>query len=761
MKRLFVLLTIFSIFLAGWQNAWAQTATPPPQGSPPPPATSTPAAPLPAPSPTATTPPLISAEDLVPLYAVGMPNDEAMHGPYDSKRLRFGLPPAWKLQPGAMLYLDLNTFFSSPGSSTGFVGANGGTLEISFNSELIATVILDWVGDRSLQIPIPDAALTPKRSDGRHELYLFLNSAVDCTFDNQTTLTVSASSQFYFPHDIQPPLLDLALLPRPIFQVDSFQEQPAVLVLPDNPAAAELEAAYTVLGSMARMTRNTLVPEMLFASEATPDVLRENHVLFVGMASGLKAFGDAEWPLPFADGRLRAETLQPQDGVIQMMPAPDAPTLTWLAVTANDEEGLRKAARAFSSGSLRTSGRPDLALVADVEGSVVINQVLDDRTFGDLGYEAQTATGFGVHYFEFEFYVPPGMVSAESSSLELRFTHSAMIDLARSGMLVYLNGQIIGSARFTEQSAKLGDETFPLPRFTVLPGINRLTIAADLIPSNFCSNLVLSNLWITITPDSLVHMPLMPVQFALMDFRDLGGFPYPFTSSPTLSTLGIVLPPDAPETWRAASGLAAYLARNAAGTILEFGVAYGDALPEDFRQRDLILVGRPSRLPVLETLGSTLPVPFDENDLALERGLQVSYRIPPGTSLGYLELFPPPWAQERTVLGVFGSTFEGVTWAVQTLLEGSLRGKLSGNFAVVRGQNLFTADTRIGIGSGNLSMTAVPGAAATPEVQITPPVQTPPPAKPGWIVPVIAGSSVLAVLLIVIVALRSMRKENG
>lgn len=751
MKRIFIALIYLTLIAASWQTVQAQTGTPP-----------TPATPTPAttPAPVETPQPvLISAEDLVPLSVLGMPNDEALQGPYDSKRLRFGLPPAWELQPGAVLYLNLNTFYSSTGGN-GYAGANGGTLEVSFNQQLIATLILDWVGPREVQIPIPDEALASPRDDGRHELYLFLNSAIDCAFDNQTTITVSASSQFYFPHDIRPPLLDLALLPRPIYQADSFQLAQAAVVLPDSPSAAELEAAYTVLGSVERMTRNTLTPPLLFASEVTSQTLQENHLFLVGLAQHLDTFADAQWPAPFAEGALHTPELQPKDGVIQMAYAPHDDTLTWVAITANDEDGLRKAARAFSSASLRTSGRPDLAVIANVENSVLIQDVLDDRTLGDLGYEPQTATGFGVHYFEFNFYVPPGMVSAESSSFELRFTHSAMIDLQRSGMLVYLNGQIVGSARFTEQSAKLGDETFPLPRFAVLPGINRLTVAADLIPSNFCSNLVLSNLWITITPDSLVHLPLTPVQFALMDFRDLGNFPHPFTSSPTLSTLGLILPPGEPETWKAGADLAAYLARNAPGAILEFEVAYANDVSTAFQERDLILIGQPSHLPALATLEANLPVSFDANDMAVERGLQITYRIPPGSALGYLELFSPPWNSERTILGVFGSTPEGVAWALQTLVDGHLRGKLNGNFAVVRGEHVYTSDTRIGIGSGNLSATAVPGGEPTPLVQMPTDNTTPPPARPGWIIPTIVGSSAVALLLIIVVAVRSFRKDN-
>lgn len=742
------LVLAFSILAPLGSGVYAQSGTPP--------------APTPASAELPTVPTLISAEDLVPLAMIGLSSPEVLHGPYDSKRLRFGLPSTWELQSGTELYLHLNAYFSnSRRGAEGIQAANGGTLEVSFNGQLIATVVFDWIGERTVRIPIPDEVLQSSRSDGRHELYLFLNAAIDCAYDNQTAITVQPDSQFYFPHDIRPPDLDLSLLPRPIYQLDSFQTESVVVVAPDNPSREELEAAYLAVGGMTRMTRNALVPELLFVNEITPQIMAENHIVFVGKPAAFRSFVTAEWPVPFAGGQLQHPALQADDGVIQMTLNPSNDTLVWMMVSGNDEKGLQKAAQAFSSGALRTSGRPDLALVSDVEASVTIADVPDDRTFSDLGYSVQTANGFGVHYFDIKFYVPPGMTTSEDAYLRLRFNHSAMIDFARSGMLVYLNEQIIGSARFDENTAKGGMDDFVLPRYALLPGVNRLVIAADLIPTDYCSNLVLSNLWITLTPDSLIHLPLMPMQFALMDFRNLGNYPNPFVASPTLSSLAFILPPGDPQTWKLGAALSADLARRRGGAILEFGLAFADDVPEAYRQRDWIMIGQPSKLPVLSEVGDALPVPFPPGeDIAAESGLQITYRIPPGTSLGYLELFAPPWDSQRTILGIFGSTPEGLSWAANALLDSALRGKLNGNFAVVREERLFTADTRMGLGSGNLAATAVPDVTSLPAQFITPSPVEQVAQKPDWIIPAIAFSSVLALVVLASVVIRSAKRDS-
>src|SRR5205823_3209394 len=120
------------------------------------------------------------------------------------------------------------------------------------------------------------------------------------------------------------------------------------------------------------------------------------------------------------------------------------------------------------------------------------------------------------------------------------------------------------------------------------------------------------------------------------------------------------------------------------------------AVPEQVRkERDLLLVGRPSALPLVNELGSALPAPFTPGSaVASEPDATVAYQTPQDASLGYLELLAAPWSGERTVLAVLGSTDEGLRWAGAALTTPKLRGALTGNLAVISGDQINSRDTR-------------------------------------------------------------------
>jgi hypothetical protein len=200
-----------------------------------------------------------------------------------------------------------------------------------------------------------------------------------------------------------------------------------------------------------------------------------------------------------------------------------------------------------------------------------------------------------------------------------------------------------------------------------------------------------------IRPESLLHLPLGPSQDSKTSKRlDLGGYPLPFTSRPNLSGLAFVLGTADPNGWNVAAQVAADLGRQMQGTLVDLVVAYGNAVPEQVRkERDLLLIGRPGKLALVSELGSILPAPFAPgSNLASEPDAPVAYRTARDASLGYLELLPAPWNNERTVLAVLGSTDQGLIWAGAALTTPKQRGALTGNLAVIHDEQIDSRDTR-------------------------------------------------------------------
>ena len=159
----------------------------------------------------------------------------------------------------------------------------GATMDITFNGRLITTLILLNGPDQVYRVNIPDKALQPIRSDGRHELLLFLNAGLDCDYEFHHTLAiVSAQSFFILPHKLVPPPIDLALLPRPIYQLDSFLPGAATVVIPDSPTSDELRAALITAASLGRMSGGNLPVQFTRSSQITPDQQLKSDLVFVG-----------------------------------------------------------------------------------------------------------------------------------------------------------------------------------------------------------------------------------------------------------------------------------------------------------------------------------------------------------------------------------------------------------------------------------------------------------------------------------------------
>jgi hypothetical protein len=119
-------------------------------------------------------------------------------------------------------------------------------------------------------------------------------------------------------------------------------------------------------------------------------------------------------------------------------------------------------------------------------------------------------------------------------------------------------------------------------------------------------------------------------------------------------------------------------------------------VPEQVRAtRDLLLVGRASKLPLLGEIRPLLPAPFEAgSDLAAEPSAPVQYRRARGESVGYIQLLAAPWSKTRTILAVLGSTDQGLRWAGAALTTPELRSRLSGNLAIVQERKISSSDTR-------------------------------------------------------------------
>jgi hypothetical protein len=241
----------------------------------------------------------------------------------------------------------------------------------------------------------------------------------------------------------------------------------------------------------------------------------------------------------------------------------------------------------------------------------------------------------------------------------------------------------------------------------------------------------------------------------------MSSYPYPFTGEPTLSNLNFILSKSDPASWNTAAQIALQLGRQATGAIFNPGVSFDGEIPDDVRNnKNMIVVGLPTKMQILNDLNNTLPAPFEQGtNVAVLKGQQVAYRFPADASLGFLQLVESPWNPENVILAVSGTTDDGVRQAGNALIAPVLRSRLKGNFALVNGQTLSVADTRTGMGIAGAS------ANASAEIPVTSSdansTQAPNSVlagnEAGWI-PMVIGGLLIAIVLVIIIAALTRRR---
>ncbi len=699
-----------------------------------------------------------------------------MQGPFSSERLRFSLPANWMLQEGAELTLIAHASFAGEGIPSGtltdYIGA---ALQVSFNGRSITSLPLRS-GNAVYQVKIPAAALKSTRSDGRHEISLFLDAGIDCEYGfHHTFVEISGDSSITLPYAEAAISTDLRRLPYPIFQPDLVVPRSAVLIMPDAPSADELQAVLNVMAAFGRMSNRELSLTAIPLAELTEAMRGESHLIFVGKASSFPLLAQHSLPAPIQASRFNFSGLQDADGLLQMVPSPWNAGRTMLIVGGNSDEGVVKAAQALTTGTLLTSTRSDVSVVESVHPNLPtgirtaegVPLTSSDVTLAELGIDTQTVTfnssGAGIGSIYVPFAIPPGVSPGKDAYLDLAFSNSALIDYERSGLTVYLNNTLVGSARLSEETTQGAIQRIALPLSAFRPGQNLITIDVALTPLDNCVSTGFENLWVTVFSDSRLHLPLIQATAQTVSrLRNLSDYPSPFTDDPTLGTTLFVLPEKDVQAWQTASALAYDLGGRSPGAIFNLEAVF-NTVPETIRSgRHVIVVGQPSQLPILSELAESLPASFEPgSNIALLDNQHVVYRISTDKSLGYLELLISPWDERYMVLAVLGTTPEGVTFAGNALIVSSIRNTLKGNFAVIDGMTALVADTRIGTGSGTLAESLGPDMTIQPTPTPRVPVQ-PVEVRTGKdVIPALLGIVLFLIVVVVALAVWSSRKQKS
>ena len=554
-------------------------------------------------------PPSFSSDDVYTFEEIGFV-ETTLHGPFDSASYRLGLPANWELVEGVAIQLHLTVLGTATGLPQTTVPSIS-TLNVFFNDVHITTKVLQVGGGQTLVLDIPIAAVAERSPGGRHELELVLDSSESCDVDNDTMLLVHADSTLVLPYVNTTPNIDLRLFPRPLFQ-DSFLPETAVLVVPDQPTATELRAAFTVAAGLGQLSNSHMSVSLVPVRQLTPDVRKSFPLVFVGLPENLPVLNEVTWPAALANGQFGVAEAQSGDGFLQMTVSPWNEGMVVMLVSSSSDEGLVKAAQAVSQGNIRVAQRSDLAIVTAVDPFFIPNNpTIADKSLADLGYVDQELSGRGRRSARYEFNVPAGYVVGDEAYIELAFSSSTLLNYEQSGLVVRLNDRAIGSARFEDSTDNPKRIRIALPRSVIHTGVNHLTVRAELIPFSECIHPSFDGIWLTLWADSRISLPLLPVSNGIRPTLDLSDFPVPFDNEPTLRDVALVVPANDPIAWDTAAKIASSLGDKSNSPVVLFTVEFADQVSTELQESyHLIVVGLPNDLPILADLQTAMPAPF-------------------------------------------------------------------------------------------------------------------------------------------------------
>jgi len=456
------------------------------------------------------------------------------------------------------------------------------------------------------------------------------------------------------------------------------------------------------------------------------------------------------------------------DGVVQEIVSPWNPDRAILMITGLTDEAVYKACQAMSTEAEFPGMAGPAASVSLVRFSPPVSKTLNaEVTLSDLGYGDKTVYGTSAQAIDYWFFLPVDWRLTEGAYVELMFSHSSVIDETSSSINLLFNGTPLSGEVLDRSNATNGLVKVFLSGSQAKPGANnRLTIQVDMNLEDPCAEFTRDQIWLTVRRDSRLYLDHRQRDDLAVD---LDYFPIPFGSRSDLADLLFVLPP-APEPVdiEGALRLAAALGNMTNGKAFSPAVVLGDAETRTLSDYHIIALGRPSANPLIQQINAHLPQPFVPGTDNIEQRIDdVIFRLPPGVSLGYIQLLESPWNEERALLAVTGTTEEGVEWAVPWLTNSSLRWQLAGNLAMTDGDEVHTIDTRRLTSSGEAEAlaTIVPGLTPVATVAVTPtPTETSIPTtststRPGWLMPVVAFM-VLAVIVTFVVAIQQARRKR-
>jgi hypothetical protein len=570
-------------------------------------------------------------------------------------RFNLFLPPGWNPSADGQLTLDYRL------SELAQLEAR---LTVRLNNQYLHSVAFERNAGQ-LNLNLPADFFQPGKNTLELAAILPLIEDDECIVPDHPArwLAFGPASQISLPLASDQSAFNLADFPMQFEALGDEDNARITFVLPDEPDNQELSALSAVAFVLAREAETHPEWSVVSANNFDPDELT-GPVVLMGTA-GRNHYLDSLAPIS-----------SDQSGWLSLT-APDwSKGQPALAVSGPDGGAVLQTAEALADPLAILQMNGDTAVIDTLQPHKV-ESLPEEFTLTELGYSERTVRGTGEQSLIYTFDIPFAW-SPTDGRLKLHFVHSAILNPQLASLTVFLNGRIVAGIQLDAPESASNMVETSIPKALMRPGRNFLRLSFDFgSPPSSCNvGSTEDGMWASVRPDTTLTLSHENIGGRL----NLGDFPYLFASEVDLSELAIVLPAQATET-DIIDALEVVRNLSLSGLHIAPRLILAESITEKTTETHLILLGDFSRQPALAELNALLPLPFDlaTGVLLPTYGIHLPTNAP---DLGVVQTLRSPWAENRIIFVVSGTSSPGYNQAMQLLTDPSLQSQLDGQVAL-------------------------------------------------------------------------------
>jgi len=603
---------------------------------------------------------------------LGIHDPISLRGPYQQFTIPFALPPDWQVNANLRVEMNITSEFQSlleaftqEEDAQGFEFQRG-VIQVALNGTRIGTADVTQEGDSTVVFSAPRETL---REDAQvNELVIAWEASAACDQSVTSRLVISAGSSIDMPHSAKQVRLKLKDFPSPFFTDHAMIPYPTALVIPDDADADTISSLMAVSSAFGKLVGDHFDYEILEASRLDEARHADYHLVLLGDLEAVNAV---------FHGTMRGDRISlpnqarnAEDGFLTYQVSPWNAGRNVLIVTGEKGLAVRNASAVLASDQIIPFSDGNNAVVKDISEPSASVQFQVDQTLGGLIPEKSLKTAaLGESVINIPFSIPGDIQISPETYLELYFRHSQLLNYLQSNISIHVNGELVGTIRFSDPTAENGLARIILPPNVLKPARNLLQITFTIIPQDICADERSGNYWISIFGDSYLHIPPTLETAPTSVLFPLNNVHQSLLEASTFSNLVYVLDTQEISGWQFASQLALTLGALSDADIMRPAVRFVGELDEIDDQYDYVLIGDVSSIPFESGMNAFLPFPFEAGGVLPQESLGgVQFEVDAGENIGVIQSARVP-EQNTTIIGVFGNSEQGLQSAMHMLIE--------------------------------------------------------------------------------------------